>query len=601
MKQVLRITLLALVASSFVTLGNAQITNFTVNGDTADGQSFVTGSVVTWQYNLPTGTSAECQLWYDINQNGAIDTAIDYNYFTFTQTDGDTNGHGGPPDQDGLVNGHILFSQSIGLAPGKYVFEVSQNSSVVIRKFTVTALASPVHTISGTVTPPAGKSALNVLIDLKQNSQGNDNSKFWDTFTDVNGHFTVGMDADTAGNPWQLRIGQNNTNPYPPYIGVPGEYDITVANAAYTGYNFTFEAAAAQVAGYLKDQNGNPLGGVNVYLSRGDSNNLNYNTNTDQVTGSFDFGIAGSDLDGATWNLAESTNGNMSEGNTSGYMQAYAPLGVISAGDSLFRNIISYTINSTITGQVMANGSPVHNALSLMATTAGDSGQSFTSVDSLTGNFSMPVSNKIYNYNIFVNNPGNGPGGQVNNVHPGQSGVIINLGSNGGVTADVVVNTNWNLISVPVQSVDQRKTTLFPSALSNAFAYLPGNGYALAETLSVGTGYWLKFAGPQTIPLSGYGPPTDTISVIAGWNLIGSAYSWVADSTIQVIPENISFNTPFQYGSLGYTKTDTLQAGQGYWIKVSGNGRIILTVPPGKMPAKNPPRGVLKSQPFKQK
>ena len=69
-------------------------------------------------------------------------------------------------------------------------------------------------------------------------------------------------------------------------------------------------------------------------------------------------------------------------------MQAYAPLGVITSGDSLFRNLVSYTINSTITGQVMANGSPVHNALSLMATTAGDSGQSFTSVDSLTGNFS---------------------------------------------------------------------------------------------------------------------------------------------------------------------------------------------------------------------
>jgi hypothetical protein len=249
----------------------------------------------------------------------------------------------------------------------------------------------------------------------------------------------------------------------------------------------------------------------------------------------------------------------------------------------------------------MANGSPVHNALSLMATTAGDSGQSFTSVDSLTGNFSMPVSNNIYNYSIYVNNPGNGPGGQVNNVHPGQSGVIINLGTNGGVTADVIVSSGWNLISVPVFSNDQRKSTLFPSSVSNAFAYLPGNGYALDETLQVGSGYWLKFGGPQTIALNGYGSPTDTIPVLAGWNLIGSAYSMTTDSSINSIPGSLQVESIFQYGPSGYNKTDTLQAGQGYWVKVSENGRIILSVPPGKIPAKNPPHAILKSQLSKQK
>src|SRR5262249_38677107 len=100
-------------------VGSAQITNLMINGVTANF-SFQSGDAVTWTYNLPTGGTATGEIWYDINQNGVIDPAVDIIRYYFTQTDG-VGGDGGPPDLDGSVNGQIFFSDPIGVAPGKYV------------------------------------------------------------------------------------------------------------------------------------------------------------------------------------------------------------------------------------------------------------------------------------------------------------------------------------------------------------------------------------------------------------------------------------------------------------------------------------------------
>ncbi len=60
----------------------------------------------------------------------------------------------------------------------------------------------------------------------------------------------------------------------------------------------------------------------------------------------------------------------------------------------------------------------------------------------------------------------------------------------------------WNLVSVPLNVADARKTVLFPTATSNAFAYTP-SGYIVRDTLQNGTGYWLKFPSAQSVGITG--------------------------------------------------------------------------------------------------
>ena len=56
----------------------------------------------------------------------------------------------------------------------------------------------------------------------------------------------------------------------------------------------------------------------------------------------------------------------------------------------------------------------------------------------------------------------------------------------------------WNLLSLPLTVNNPRRDALFPTAVSNAFAYNPASGYIARDTLIVGVGYWLKFSDSLT-------------------------------------------------------------------------------------------------------
>jgi len=53
------------------------------------------------------------------------------------------------------------------------------------------------------------------------------------------------------------------------------------------------------------------------------------------------------------------------------------------------------------------------------------------------------------------------------------------------------VNTRWNMVSVPLLVDSYLKTSLFPTAISNAFAF--EGAYVTKDTLKNGIGYWLKY------------------------------------------------------------------------------------------------------------
>jgi hypothetical protein len=408
-----RIVYVAGVIALFILVSSvqAQVTNLTVNGSSSPF-SFMSGDPISWEFNLPTGDTSLCQIWLDVNQNGAIDPGTDHLYLSFTTRDGDP-GSNGPPDIDGLVNGHIAFSGAVGLAPSHLIVRFTDHSVGLQVSGVVTPLTSVVHTVSGTVTVPAGKSPRYILMELSRNG-GDPN--FWHGLTDSVGHYAIQMNADTAGNPWRLQV---NTNPYPPAVVFPRETTVVVSGNP-SGYNFAIVGAAAQIAGIVRSETGTLLSDVDVNVG---SNNGQYHHDTrTNPDGTFQIGLPANELPGQTWNLQTSTDSFV----TTTILQAQKNVPTLASGDSAYRVLTVFSANAQISGQVRVNGSPAGFPVQLVAQSM-DSAQASSFASGGTGNFSLGVTTRIWNYNVFtINMPPNVSGGSVS-AHPGNTGVIINL------------------------------------------------------------------------------------------------------------------------------------------------------------------------------
>ncbi len=149
----------------------------------------------------------------------------------------------------------------------------------------------------------------------------------------------------------------------------------------------------------------------------------------------------------------------------------------------------------------------------------------------------------------------------------------------------VHVNKGWNLVSVPRKPADFSRVALFPSAISRAFAYLPNSGYHAKDTLNNCYGYWLKFANSQDVPITGDSVTADTIAVAAGWNLVGSLSVALELGSVIGLPASMSTSQLFAYQQGRYVPATTLEPGQGYWIKVSEPGSLLLNASPQQTPA----------------
>ena len=145
-------------------------------------------------------------------------------------------------------------------------------------------------------------------------------------------------------------------------------------------------------------------------------------------------------------------------------------------------------------------------------------------------------------------------------------------------TIVVPVRDRWNILSIPVETDRAVKNEVFPTALSNAFAF--DDGYVVHDTLQRGRGYWMKFDGEKSIVITGFPVLSDTVQVVNGWNLIGSVSYPVDASAVFSEPAPIIIRPFFGFRS-GYYRADTLYQGYGYWIKVNGSGEIILPPPDG--------------------
>lgn len=129
-------------------------------------------------------------------------------------------------------------------------------------------------------------------------------------------------------------------------------------------------------------------------------------------------------------------------------------------------------------------------------------------------------------------------------------------------------NSGWNLVSIPLILSDYKKTSVFPSTISEAYSF---NGSYFANIiLQNGTGYWLKFLQPTYFPFGGDSMDSINILLNAGWNLIGSVDHYIPAPDNPII---ISFY--YEYNN-GFNITDSIIPGKTYLVKTSTSGEIQL-------------------------
>lgn len=142
-------------------------------------------------------------------------------------------------------------------------------------------------------------------------------------------------------------------------------------------------------------------------------------------------------------------------------------------------------------------------------------------------------------------------------------------------TMYIAVSAGWNLISLPLVVPDARKTILFPTAISDAFAYK--HGYVVQDTLQPDIGCWLKFRTPDTVAVIGNSNFIPETRVNPRWNIIGS--SSVKTAVVDIVVDTSVLFVSKVYGysrASGYSVADTIEPGKGYWVKCRSAGNITL-------------------------
>jgi len=160
-------------------------------------------------------------------------------------------------------------------------------------------------------------------------------------------------------------------------------------------------------------------------------------------------------------------------------------------------------------------------------------------------------------------------------------------------TVTMVVVGGWNMISLPLITSETHKDSLFPTSSSNAFYF--DDGYVADDSLDRRKGYWLKFAGDDTVSLFGTAVHADTIGVIEGWNLVGSISDPIDTGAVTTVPAGITLSRFWGYDvGTGYVHAQSIVPGAGYWVKASSAGGIVLDAAAIARPraAKDPSAGL---------
>ena len=143
------------------------------------------------------------------------------------------------------------------------------------------------------------------------------------------------------------------------------------------------------------------------------------------------------------------------------------------------------------------------------------------------------------------------------------------------VTITIENQNGWNLVGLPVEVEDSAYNFLFPEAI-NGTLFSFDSGYQPEINLTPGEGYWLRFSEAGATVLEG-GPINELeISLSAGWNLISGISETVSIYSISD-PEGIIVPFTLYDFNEGYSLSNSLAPGKGYWIRTNQSGTIIIS------------------------
>ncbi len=137
------------------------------------------------------------------------------------------------------------------------------------------------------------------------------------------------------------------------------------------------------------------------------------------------------------------------------------------------------------------------------------------------------------------------------------------------------LSRGWNLISLPLNPPDANYQSLFPNATAGTLFRYDGS-YISETTLTPGNGYWLNFAAPESVPVSGDAITSVDINLQQGWNLIGGASCNIALADVADPGNIIVPNTLFGFDG-AYISATQIEQGRGYWVNATQAGTITIS------------------------
>lgn len=163
-------------------------------------------------------------------------------------------------------------------------------------------------------------------------------------------------------------------------------------------------------------------------------------------------------------------------------------------------------------------------------------------------------------------------------VYAGTDRGVFRIPFNDSLSSPTMVHhlsAGWNLLSLPLHPLNLCTEVNYPGAQSHAFEY--AGCYRECDSLAIGKGYWLKVEANVSYILWGIITQQETIDVSRGWNIIGSLSSPFLASTIIGDPTGIVTGQFWKYDGSRYIASDTIEPGNGYWVRVNQGGRLILS------------------------
>ncbi|HIB51841.1 MAG TPA: hypothetical protein EYO48_01705, partial [Candidatus Marinimicrobia bacterium] len=161
-------------------------------------------------------------------------------------------------------------------------------------------------------------------------------------------------------------------------------------------------------------------------------------------------------------------------------------------------------------------------------------------------------------------------------------GTIADMGAyyyhqGSGVPIEIIIDyqSDWNLVGLPLEVENASYTYLFPESIEETL-YSFDDGYNLETSLIQGEGYWLRFGEAGSINISGISINELTLSLSEGWNLISGISTPLNISDIQDPGGIIISGTIYGFTSGGYSNTENIVPGKGYWVRANNSGFITL-------------------------